>query len=185
LAKSAGKTGRGGEPHIEAFNTLVEETAALFHRLRAIAEILHEQGEMSGGRRSVLLGLERLGPQTVPQMARARPVSRQHIQILVNGLLEDEYVELIPNPAHKRSGLVQLTAKGREFIVEMRKRELEMHRLVDLGVTAVEMASASEILQVVREALSSADWVRAAERVRRSSVKSNPRRINRKGENET
>ena len=182
MAKIAGTTGRGGQPQIEAFNTLVEETAALFHRLRAIAEILHDQGEMSGGRRSLLLGLERIGPQTVPQMARVRPVSRQHIQILVNGLLDDDYVELVPNPAHKRSALVQLTVKGREFIVEMRKREQEMHRLVDLGVTAVEMASASEILQVVREALSSADWVRAAERVRRTPVKANKRRIHRKGE---
>lgn len=182
MAKSEGKTDRAGQPQIEAFNTLVEETVALFHRLRAIAEILHEQGELSGGRRSVLLGLERLGPQTVPQMARARPVSRQHIQILVNGLVEDEYVELVPNPAHKRSALVQLTAKGRDFIVELRKREQEMHRLVDLGVTPVEMASASEILQVVREALSSADWVRAVERVRQSPVRASRRRKHRKGE---
>jgi hypothetical protein len=41
---------------------------------------------MTAGKRGVLKGLDRLGPQTVPQMARARPVSRQHIQTLVNRL---------------------------------------------------------------------------------------------------
>jgi len=57
---------------------------------------------LSAARRGVLRSLARLGPQTVPQMAGARPVSRQHIQTIVNALAADGLVETIDNPAHKR-----------------------------------------------------------------------------------
>jgi DNA-binding MarR family transcriptional regulator len=70
-----------------------------------------------------LFDLDRSGSRTVPQMASARPLSRQHIQMLVNPLVEGRYVELVDNPAHKRSKLVRLTPKGRKLVDRMRKRE--------------------------------------------------------------
>jgi len=43
--------------------------------------------------RAVLEGLDRSGPRTVPAMARARLVTRQHIQTILNELLERKLVE--------------------------------------------------------------------------------------------
>src|SRR5215813_8522065 len=63
-----------------AMQEVFDEAVSLFHLLRALAARLHGQGEMTAARRGILRGLERLGPQSVPQLARARPVSRQHIQ---------------------------------------------------------------------------------------------------------
>ena len=86
-----------------ALESLLGAAVALFHRLQAVADEAYHQGELSAGRRGVLRGLDRHGPQTVPQMARARPVSRQYIQTLVDVLAKEGYVGLIANPAHKRS----------------------------------------------------------------------------------
>src|SRR5262249_19593397 len=99
----------GGTPAMDA---VIGETVALFHRLRDASQQVHGQGELSSGRWGLLRDLDRLGPQTVPQMARSRPVSRQYIQTLVDGVVKQGLVELVENPAHKRSPLVELTAKG-------------------------------------------------------------------------
>jgi len=68
---------------------LFDEIPATLHRLKAVATRVHGLDASSAGRRGILRSLDSMGPQSVPQMARARPVSRQHIQVLVNGLLED------------------------------------------------------------------------------------------------
>ena len=56
---------------------------------------------------------QRLGPQTVPTMARARNVSRQHVQKSVDGLAAGGLVSLRDNPAHRRSPIVELSDAGK------------------------------------------------------------------------
>jgi len=136
-----------------ALGTLFDETRLLFHRLKAAAAALHGQGESSAGRRGVLYDLARGGPQTVPQMARARPVSRQHIQALVNELAADGLVALADNPAHKRSHLVRLTPAGTALVDDMRRRETALLRRLDPEATVAEVAEASRTLRRVREAI--------------------------------
>jgi DNA-binding MarR family transcriptional regulator len=74
-------------PEGSPLESLINETVALFYRLRVVAEQIHRQGETSGPKRGLLKSLDRFGPQTVPQLARSRPVSRQYIQSIVNQLL--------------------------------------------------------------------------------------------------
>ncbi len=50
-------------------------------------------------------------------------MTRQHVQTLVNALVERKLVELTPNEAHKRSSLVSLTGSGERLIKRMKKRE--------------------------------------------------------------
>ena len=136
-----------------AFDEVIDETTGIFHLLHAIAAQLHGGGELTAGRRGILRGLDRLGPQTVPQMARARPVSRQYIQMLVNGLEADGLVELYENPAHRRSRLVRLTAAGRETLGAMYRREAELYATLDLPVDEGELRDVAAILRRVRETL--------------------------------
>lgn len=162
-AEAAGaEGGEGLKDSTAVFNELVEETTLLFHRLRDAAERVHGAGELSGGRRGVLLWLERAGAQTVPQLARGRTVSRQHMQMVVNDLLKDGYVELVSNPAHKRSPIVRLTSKGEDYIAEMRDREREMHRRIELGIGVEQMRAASMVLSRLRERMASDEWAQAA-----------------------
>ena len=92
---------KGDESPAESpFDSMINETVSLFHRLRVVADQIQHRGEMTGALRSILRSLDKLGEQTVPQMARARAVSRQHVQALVNQLVGERLVEFIANPAH-------------------------------------------------------------------------------------
>jgi DNA-binding MarR family transcriptional regulator len=147
-------------PAESAFDSLINETALLFHRLRIVADQIHHQGEISGGLRSILRGLDKSGAQTVPQMARARNVSRQHVQMLVNQLVRERCVEMVPNPAHKRSALVRLTAQGKKVVETMNHREVNLLSKSDLGVSDQELQEAAETLRAVRALFESEQWKR-------------------------
>src|SRR5260370_31350670 len=105
---------------------LFDEIPAIFHRLKTVAADVHGLDAPSAGRRGVLRSLDTLGPQSVPQLARARPVSRQHVQVLVTGLLEDGLVAMEENPAHRKSPLVRLTPKGRRRLPAMPHRQAKL-----------------------------------------------------------
>ncbi len=53
-------------------------------------------------------------------------MSRQHIQVTVNALLEDGFLQSRPNPRHKRSPLFTLTQVGRELFRKIRVAESEL-----------------------------------------------------------
>ena len=132
---------------------LIDEAVLLVRQLRSAAETVAGEGTLSGERRNLLWELERIGPQTVPQLARSRAVTRQHVQVLANGLEEEGYVEFIANPAHRRSRLVRLTASGAERLVEMRRREAELLSGMRTAASTEQVERAVEVLRSVREAL--------------------------------
>ncbi len=154
------------ESVIAALESVIDETRRLFHRMRVAAEQVHRQGGMSGGRRGVLRDLDRLGPQTVPQMARARPVSRQHIQTLVDQLAAEGHVEFVQNPAHKRSHLIRLTRKGKELVEAMNRREAKILPRLRIGIPEHELRTTAASLRVVRELLESDQWKRLVKSAR-------------------
>jgi len=140
------------------FEMVMGQAVALYHRLRVAAEQIHRQGEMTSGKGGVLAGLYRFGSQTVPQMARARPVSRQYIQTLVNMLADDGLVEFIENPAHKRSHLVCLTKKGEELIEKMINRQKRLLSRINVGIPERDLIRAAEILRDLREFFEGEKW---------------------------
>src|SRR5438093_12343365 len=98
---------------------VVEETIALYHRMRWVSEQVYREEGRSTARRGILRGLVRYGPQTVPALAKARSVSRQHVQEVVDSLFDLGLVVLDHNPAHKRSPLVRATTRGESLVKEM------------------------------------------------------------------
>ncbi|MBL8186424.1 MAG: winged helix-turn-helix transcriptional regulator, partial [Acidobacteria bacterium] len=114
----------------------------------------------SGGLRSILRQLNKLGQQTVPQMARDRSVSRQNVQMLVNQLAENGYVEFVENPAHKRSPFVRLTAAGKKAVEAMDRREDRLISKTGVGVSDDQMREAAETLSRVRSFFESEKWKR-------------------------
>jgi DNA-binding MarR family transcriptional regulator len=78
----------------------------------------------AGGEWGMLRSLVDEGPQTVPELARSRPVSRQHCQTIANALETQGHIEFIDNPKHKTSKLMRVTKKGRAYFERMRKQFL-------------------------------------------------------------
>ncbi len=106
-----------------ALLALFAEVAALANQLRKTPAFSPRQDDSPSAGWGILQILDRLGPQTVPAIARIRSLSRQNIQTLVNRLESRGYVALAPNPAHKRSALVQLTEGGRSLVATVTDRE--------------------------------------------------------------
>ena len=150
---------------IEALDAFFSATVSLFHTLTAAAEELHQQGNFTAGKRGVLRGLYRLGPQTVPQMARARPVSRQYIQMLTDQLEGEGLVEFMDNPSHKRSWLVHLTDKGKAMMEAMAAREARLLKEFPVPVSEQELHDATAVLRSMREVFQGHTWKNATKRL--------------------
>jgi DNA-binding MarR family transcriptional regulator len=134
---------------------VLDEAVALNFRLQRVAEELHRQGPASSARRGILRALSDDGPQSVPQMARNRGVTRQHVQVLVNSLIEEGLVEEAPNPAHRRSVLIRLTDEGKQAVKDNTRREAVLVKEFTADVHQRELETAFDVLHRVREFLES------------------------------
>lgn len=101
---------------------IASEVRRLFQLLKALADAIHKDAGLSASNRAVLESLVD-GPRTVPDIARQKSVTRQHIQLIADELLGMKLIELRENPAHRRSSLLALTREGKAAFAEIRKRE--------------------------------------------------------------
>lgn len=102
---------------------VTRKVRACFNRLKALGDALHRDLRITAAMRAVMEALYEGGEQTVPQIARSKSVTRQHIQVLVNNLVEPGIVVTRANPDDMRSPLATLTKKGRAAFERMRQKE--------------------------------------------------------------
>lgn len=86
-------------------------------------EQLSDRG-LTAADRAVLEFLSAEDALTVPEIAARYHVSRQHIQVTVNGLIAKGLLAARTNPQHKRSRLIALTARGRKLFASILKEDL-------------------------------------------------------------
>ncbi|MEV6953823.1 MarR family transcriptional regulator [Streptomyces sp. NPDC051183] len=83
------------------------------------------RGATSGGvslsQMSVLKRLDRTGPSTASDLARAEKIRPQSVIATVNALQADGYVTRIPHPTDGRRMFVTLTAEGQTLVDERRR----------------------------------------------------------------
>lgn len=101
----------------------------------------------------MLRSLKLEGPQTVPQIARSRPVPRQSIQKLANEMLEDGLIEIEDNPAHRRSKLLRLTPKREATFQELTQRIAQEAENLGHDMDAAEFQIAVTVLKRLRDKL--------------------------------
>ena len=147
------------QKQLNSFYPLTLVVRRLFHKLGHGVAALHQNSDISVGMRAVLESVIDGGPQTVPHMARIRPVTRQHIQTLVNELLEGGYVEYIDNPAHKRSKLVAPTKRGMRAFDKMRAVESEAFSRAKIEVSPEELDAARKVLSALVASFESKEWL--------------------------
>jgi DNA-binding MarR family transcriptional regulator len=138
---------------LDPLDELLDEARLLWHAMVQTAERLHEAEPVTLGMRAVLEFLGRNGPTAVPEIARSRQVTRQHIQAVVNHLLELRLASLDDNPAHRRSALVRLTPGGQEVIDRMQRRERQFLDRLELQARPDDLREAATTLSAVRKAL--------------------------------
>ena len=138
---------------IAATMAVFEEAVALHLRLQATSEELHGRTELTRACRGVLRDLARVGPRTVPQLARRRPLSRQTVQVQVNQLVSAGMAELLANPDHARSRLVRLTEAGRAAVVETESQEAGLVDALPPVASTEELERTAAVLRRLRQQL--------------------------------
>jgi DNA-binding MarR family transcriptional regulator len=132
---------------------LFDEVRLLNHRLVQVADRLHADGDVSTPGRAVLEYLHNNGPSSVPTIARARYVTRQHIQAIVDGLATAELVEPMVNPAHRTSPLIALTEAGRDVFARMQSRERQLIEQLAERLDGEPIERATILLATIRAAI--------------------------------
>ncbi|MBG7603347.1 MAG: MarR family transcriptional regulator [Actinobacteria bacterium] len=142
---------------MDALEHLIDEIRLTFHSLSEVAKHVNDH-DIDPSARAVLEFLSIHGPTTVPDIARRRGVSRQHIQTIVNGLVDRGFVVLQPNPAHSRSHRIALTTDGTAVIGAVLERERSLlapfnncHKPTTIASTATTIASLRKFLDQIQE----------------------------------
>ncbi len=137
----------GGRNKVEA---VTREIRACFNRLKALGDALHDDLGVTASMRAVMEALHDGGAQTVPRIARAKSVTRQHIQVLANELVRVGLAVTRPNPADRRSPLVALSGRGREVFALMRRRERAVLKDLARALAACDVAATLAALRALR-----------------------------------
>ena len=111
----------------------------LFRAMAQLADNYLRAHGLSAADRAVLEFLHRDEMLSVPEIAARDQVSRQHIQVTVNTLLEDGFLESHPNPRHRRSPLFALTPVGRELFRKIRAAESELLDTLFTGIAPADV----------------------------------------------
>ena len=130
----------------QALDQVIRLVRAAFQRLKTAGDALHKHLGVTLATRAVLESLCEGGAQTVPQIARAKSVSRQHIQGLADTAAAAGLAEFRPNPAHRRSGLLALTPQGRAVFEAMRKAEAQVIGEMARDLPLSDLAAAQRVL---------------------------------------
>ena len=138
------------DDRIAAAKSVVQETRALFQALRALADAAHAGLGVNASMRAVMESLEQNGPQTVPCIAQAKTVSRQHIQTIVDELIARGFAGARANPRHKRSSLIALTKKGKAAMADMAEREAGLFEELAAGSTPAGLEGLAQGLAQLR-----------------------------------
>ncbi len=124
-----------------------------FKLLASFADTYLQPYGIVAGERAVMEFIDSWGPKSVPDLARSFHVSRQNIQIRVNGLVEQGLLERHDNPAHKRSSLIALSSTGQDMFHTIRKEEQHhIARLFD-GISNEDVAQAGSVLSRLIDSL--------------------------------
>lgn len=89
-------------------------------------------------------------PQPVAWLARDMGANRQNVQRITNDLLRDGFVELAPNPHHRRAALVVLTERGRQAFDQAMALEAPWMNRLTQGIDMADIQAMQRVLAALR-----------------------------------
>jgi DNA-binding MarR family transcriptional regulator len=135
----------------EDFEDFISALRELFFALRATSNDLLADLGCTAVERSVLTDLNKDGPQTVPDLAFARAVSRQTMQKTVDRLLDRRWLEVRDNPRHQRSVLLALAPAGQRLLEQIQARERRLLAGTPLPLSGGELRRTTAALRALRQ----------------------------------
>ena len=135
---------------------LLGEAAVTVFRLNgqflALAEELARPAGLTAARWQVLGAIVQQ-PLSVADIARAMGITRQSVQRIADLVVEQGLAEYVPNPAHRRAKLVQLTAEGDAALDRIRPLQKAAARRLVAAMGREELAETVERLTKLSAAM--------------------------------
>lgn len=138
-----------------ALDLLIREILFSYFRLNAIGEQIFAGSGLTPGKVSLMRSLSEEGPQSVAQIARARPVARQGVQRMADELAAAELVEFVENPSHRRAKLARLTPRGEKVVRQSMAAELRWTATLARNFGAEEVEIARDVVRRLTRILAS------------------------------
>jgi DNA-binding MarR family transcriptional regulator len=126
---------------------------AFVDEVQRLAQLLkqspHDRDTLPFGGRNIIEVLFHHGACTVPHIARIRTTSRQNVQIIINRLQLEGFVDLLPNPAHSRSPLVSATEAGIAALQKATRHHADSLRVI-ASVSEPQLLATTSVLRRIR-----------------------------------
>ena len=119
----------------------------IFRGMARIAGEALEPLGISAAERAVLEFLFPDEALSVPEIANRYNVSRQHVQVTVNSLIEKRLVDRRSNPRHKRSGLLCLSPRGKRLFENVRAQDAKLIEELFAELPAAHLATTLKTLK--------------------------------------
>ena len=100
------------------------------------------------GEDAVLFCVDRAGIMTPSALSAALKISKGRVTVILNALLDKEYVDLNISSQDRRNVEVNLTEKGKAYFSE-KKRKAE--RYFDLALEKIGVQDARELIRILNE----------------------------------
>ena len=125
----------------------------VFRSMASAADEYLQDSGLSAADRAVMEFLYPNERLSVPEIARRYDVSRQHVQVTVNSLLQRGLLRSATNPQHRRSKLIRLSALGRECFAEIRRNEAALVDELFSGIPDEALSATHRTLTSLRDKL--------------------------------
>ncbi len=133
------------ELYHEHYN-IIWRVRRLFRAMAESSNALLAEFDLSACDRAVLEFLYPDESLSVPEIAERYQVSRQHIQVTINALVDAGLLGSRPNPRHKRSPLFELTPAGKQLFQKIRGRETRLLKKLFADINEKEQTVTAETL---------------------------------------
>ncbi len=125
---------------------LLKEIRINYQLLKKGVEFVHKGSDLSVSVRGIIEILNDNGGMTVPHLAKLRHLSRQSVQVLVDQMQEQGWVESKPNPFHKKSSLIELTDEGKRAYKNMQDQEIKHMKKLDIDIPVKKLEEALKLV---------------------------------------
>jgi DNA-binding MarR family transcriptional regulator len=104
---------------------------------------------ITAAERAIMEFLIRDQKLTVPDIAKRYKVSRQHVQVTVNSLLEKKLVISEENPGHRRSALLRLSPGGKRLFRRIGRHDEGLLNKVFEGIADTDARKTRKTLETM------------------------------------
>jgi len=125
----------------------------IFRQMGRVASESLEEFGITAADRAVMEFLYPNEALSVPAIAERYDVSRQHVQVTVNALMQEKLLKKEPNPRHKRSDLISLSAAGKKLFRRIRKQDAVLVENLFADIPERQLSATLKTLQACNKRL--------------------------------